>query len=100
MMNQVEKEKHREIFCKFADQVSFLMIENLPRKESARLLINAIELYQHRHPINNALIPGKQTVREQTSKRYDEMNKIFRRLREDLRIALCQKELELEMREN
>jgi hypothetical protein len=59
MMNQVEKEKHREIFCKFADQVSFLMIENLPRKESARLLINAIELYQHRHPINNALIPGK-----------------------------------------
>ena len=39
-------------------------------------------------------------MREQTSKRYDDMNKIFRRLREDLRIALSQKELELEMREN
>jgi hypothetical protein len=45
MMNQSEKEKHRELFCKFADQVSFLCIENLPRKESARLLINCIEHY-------------------------------------------------------
>ena len=44
-------------------------------------------------------MPGVRTDREETNKRFDEVNKILRRLREDLRIAIIQKELELEMRE-
>ena len=45
-------------------------------------------------------MPGVRTDREETNKRFDEVNKILIRLREDLRIAIIQKELELEMREN
>jgi len=94
-----DNKKQRDLFCKLADNITQLCIEHLPREEAARLLINCVEQYQHRHPINSSLNPCRQEVPEENIKRYKEMDKIFRRLREDLRIALTQKELELEMRE-
>ena len=95
-----DKNMHRDLFRKLSDYCCQTTIEFLPREETARLLINCIEQYQHKHPISNGLIPGKHTVREtHHGKSYEEVNNILRRLREDLRIALSQKELELEMRE-
>lgn len=83
-----------------ADKICKLTIELMPRNLVARLLINAVEQYQTKNPLNMSMRNSEQLCKERSLEKYKEMSLYFKDLEKELQMTLVQKEIELDMRED